>query len=265
MMETCVIKYVPTHDLRTEIFNFAIGNHSNYAEINETTNQEYHVLAGAVTRLWLLLPVAENINDLINKAIQEVTGTKPEAENLVTGANLKAVFSKIEQKVSSDPALNEQFIDAKTAVETEIANSGGKESDATNGTKKLEQFRRFVVNQRFLDEATKRWMLECDTKEYNRYVLARAIIQVSNKPDQRFDMIKLYDDAVFETAMNFTIDIGGRLKSENCPNIAPDPLTDKLFSTLAEKIEKADSILKTGVETEKKKVIESISKSSVSS
>lgn len=249
----CIVKFIPTSNFRTSIFNLAISNCNSLPETNSSsTSKEFCISARAVVKLWFLLPVAENIDLLVDEVIAEVTGNKSNSQNSdYDDARTMAVLNNLELKIKSNPELYEQFIDAKTAVETEIASGTSKLSE-----NREKQFHRFIVLEQFLLQAKERWILQCDANEYNQFILARAIIQVSNKPDQRPDIVKLFDDALDETVSTGQFEVTNRLMSENCPEIVSNPITKHLFDILIRKISN-EPVLKTEVETEKNKLINS--------
>lgn len=251
--KNCILRVIPTRNHRMSIFNLAISNYSSLPETNSSSaSKEFCISARAVVKLWFLLPVAENIDLLVDEVIAEVTGNKSNSQNLdYNDASTIAVLNNLELKIKSNPELYEQFIDAKTAVETEIASGTSKLSE-----NREKQFHRFIVLEQFLFQAKERWILQCDANEYNQFILARAIIQVSNKPDQRPDIVKLFDDALDETATTGRIEVNNRLVSENCPEMVPNSITKHLFDILIRKINN-ESVLKTEVETEKSKLINS--------
>lgn len=243
---------VVEQQIRRKIFSYAVGNKTEFNQLNEKDYCRYHIFTGALTNLWLQLSIAKDINDIIHEGIKDVTANR--SVNAMDVHALKETLERIQDRLKSNALLTEHYIDAKTAIETDIANIENKtcKSDVTNPSN-VSQSHRFFIHQLFLDETVRSVNPRCDPEGYNRTVLALAILRVSKKPDQRPAITQLYDEAISDVVKKITYEVRDVKTDSTCPTVSYYANAISLFDALEEKINKND-ILKGEIERAKVEV-----------
>lgn len=217
-----------TLELRLEFFTIASGDHLGLVPVEQEPNvdAEHHNIAMAISDLWLKLPTMVQIEEIIKNVTAELVKTFDPKEPCTRTNIMKLFFDIMEAKLAANPQLYVAYREAKFNTENRNKIDGHKTYFVSTVSKQEEKeiftqwfmrprIRRFLVNKLFLQESANRSDLQTDSNEYERYILARSILELSKNTNFTDEVQRIYDEVISEIADHFAPH-NHRFKSPAC-------------------------------------------------